>query len=251
MSDLFIGWDVGAWNCDRNRESRDALCALELGESDPVLVGAPWRGNLRDLLVAHDGRDLVEALLRRLEVGADGARHVTIAIDTPLAWPRRMLELVTVGRSVAVPAGADQNPYLFRMQELALFGRAQRPLSMVRDMIGSQSTKGIHFLHRAHLPPTALGVWGLDSTTAIETYPAAARADLEVARLSASLLADLLGRETKARSDAWQGDVRDAITCALVAMLHRHSPERLEAPGPKAEPTEGWIWLPKADVITA
>lgn len=143
MSDLFLGWDVGAWNCDRNRESRDALCALELGGSGPVLVGAPWRGNLRDILVAHAGHDLVGALLRRLAVGADEARHVTIAIDTPLAWPRRMLELVTVGTCIDVPAEADNNPYLFRMQELALFGREQRPLSVVRDMIGSQS------LHRS------------------------------------------------------------------------------------------------------
>lgn len=251
MSDLFLGWDAGAWNCDRNRESRDALCALELGGSGPVLVGTPWRGNLRDLLVAHAGPDLIGALLRRLDVGADEARHVTIAIDTPLAWPRRMLELVTVGTCIDVPAEADNNPYLFRMQELALFGREQRPLSVVRDMIGSQSTKGIHFLHRARLAPMGVGIWGLGSTTAIETYPAAAVADLDVARLSASLLADLLGQERKPRNDAWQGDVRDAITCALIAMLHRQRPERLEAPGPEAEPAEGWIWLPKATEVTA
>ena len=251
MSDLFLGWDAGAWNCDRNRESRDALCALELGGSGPVLVGTPWRGNLRDLLVAHAGHDLVGALLRRLDVGADDSRHVTIAIDTPLAWPRRMLELVTVGTCIDVPAEADNNPYLFRMQELALFGREQRPLSVVRDMIGSQSTKGIHFLHRARLAPMGVGIWGLGSTTAIETYPAAAVADLEVARLSAALLADVLGQERKPRNDAWQGDVRDAIACALIAMLHRQRPERLEAPGPEAEPAEGWIWLPKAAEVAA
>jgi hypothetical protein len=251
MSDIFLGWDVGAWNCDRNRESRDALCALEMGGSGPVLVGTPWRGNLRDLLVAHAGHDLVGDFLRRLDVGADEARHVTIAIDTPLAWPRRMLELVTVGTSIDVPPEADNNPYLFRMQELALFCREQRPLSVVRDMIGSQSTKGIHFLHRAKLARMAVGVWGLGSMTAIETYPAAAVADLEVARLSALLLADLLGKQRQARNDAWQADVRDAITCALIAMLHRRRPDRLAAPGPEAEPAEGWIRLPKASENTA
>jgi hypothetical protein len=68
MSDLFLGWDVGAWNCDRNRESRDALCTVELGESGPVVVGKPWRGNVRDLLVTYEGSALIEALLLRLDL---------------------------------------------------------------------------------------------------------------------------------------------------------------------------------------
>ncbi|GAB4215627.1 MAG: hypothetical protein OHK0013_41380 [Sandaracinaceae bacterium] len=103
MMDLFLGWDVGAWNCDRNRESRDALCALEMGASGPLLVGTPWRGNLRDVLVAHEGSALVDALLRQLNVAADEAQHVTIAIDTLLGWPRRMIELVTAGAVIEVP----------------------------------------------------------------------------------------------------------------------------------------------------
>ncbi len=245
MSDLFLGWDVGAWNCDRNRESRDALCALEMGASGPVLIGIPWRGNLRDILLEHKGRGLVGALLRRAEVGLDEAMHVTIALDTPLAWPRTVVELVTAGTSVDVPAKADQNPYLFRAQELALFGREQRPLSVVRDMIGSQSTKGIHFLRRAELAPAGVGVWANGASTAIETYPAAAVANVELARLTAQLHADVLEREAQSRSASWQTDVRDAITCAAVALLHRGQLERLEAPGASAEMAEGWIWLPK------
>lgn len=246
MSDLFLGWDVGAWNCDRNRESRDALCALEVGESGPVVVGQPWRGNVRDLLVAHEGSALVDALLQRLDIPVDGARHLTIAIDTPLGWPKRMIELVTRGAVIEVPAEADKNPYLFRAQDLALFTKGHRPLSMVRDMIGSQSTKGIHFLRRAQLLSVATGVWGRESTVAIETYPAAAVRDVEVARFTSQLLADLIGRERQQRSDAWQADIRDAISCALVALLHRRQPERLEAPGDGADATEGWIWLPAA-----
>jgi hypothetical protein len=107
VNDLFVGWDVGAWNCDRNRESRDALCALEVGESGPVVVGKPWRGNIRDLLVAHEGRALVDALLLLLEISVDDRRHVTFAIDTPLGWPRRMIELVTMGLVVDVPPFID------------------------------------------------------------------------------------------------------------------------------------------------
>jgi hypothetical protein len=242
--ELFLGWDVGAWNCDRNRESRDALCALKLGVSGPVVLGNSWRGNLRELLVAHKGRGLVESLLRRVELDADEARHVTIAIDTPLAWPRTMVDLVTTGTCVDVPAEADRNPYLFRAQELALFERKQRPLSAVRDMIGSQSTKGIHFLRSAGLASVGIGVWADDATTAIETYPAAAVAAVEVARLTAQLHVDLLQRQKQPRS-ASQSDVRDAITCAIVAMLHRCRPEALQAPEPSADVAEGWIWLPR------
>jgi hypothetical protein len=113
-------------------------------------------------------------------------------------------------------------------------------------MIGSQSTKGIHFLQLARLLPVATGVWGRESTVAIETYPAAAVRDVEVARLMSQLLADVIGRENRQRSDAWRADVRDAISCALVALLHRSQPGRLEAPPEGADATERWTWLPAA-----
>lgn len=48
-----------------------------------------------------------------------------------------MIELVTTGVVVEVPPEADKNPDLFRAQDLALFTKGHRPLSMVRDMIGS------------------------------------------------------------------------------------------------------------------
>ena len=155
-----------------------------------------------------------------------------------------MLELVTSGAFLSVPPEADKNPYLFRTQELALFTSGHRPLSVVRDMIGSQSTKGIHFLRRARLPASAIGVWSRGSTVAIETYPAAAVQDGEVDRLTARLFNGVLDRENQQRSAAWKSDVRDAIACAVVAWIHRHHPERLIAPGKTAEVAEGWIWLP-------
>ena len=104
-----------------------------------------------------------------------------------------------------------------------LFKVGYRPLSTVRDMIGSQGTKGVHFLLRAQLRPSGIGVWtNSDRTvTELETYPAAARRDVDVDRLTSRLLAELLGRERQQRSDVWQRDARDAITCALVAWLHR------------------------------
>ena len=248
MNDLFLGWDVGAWNCDQNRKSRDALCAIEVRESGPVVVGRPWRGNVRDLLVA-EGDALIAALMKLLEVAIDDRHHLTIAIDTPLGWPTRMLDLVRNGSIVVeVPPEADENPYLFRKQDLALFTQKHRPLSMVRDMIGSQSTKGIHFLQRARLKPTA-GVWSRDSTVALETYPAAAVKDAEVKQLTDDVFGRLPGREKQ--NAAWLADVRDAVTCALVASLHRNRLDRLAPPGADADPGEGWIWLPAPATPTA
>ncbi len=43
-SSYFVGWDVGAWNCDKNGTSRDAIVILD---EQRVIVGEPWRGNLR------------------------------------------------------------------------------------------------------------------------------------------------------------------------------------------------------------
>ena len=35
-SALFIGWDVGGWNCDKNPASRDALVVLDAGRLRPA-----------------------------------------------------------------------------------------------------------------------------------------------------------------------------------------------------------------------
>lgn len=180
-ADLFLGWDVGAWNCDQNPRSRDALCALEIRGAEPVVVGKAWRGNLRDLLCAHEGSALVDAMLKLLDVDPDKQGHLTIAIDTPLAWPKPMIDLVTAGIVEDVPLKADRNPYLFRAQELELFTEGHRPLSAVRDMIGSQSTKAIYFLNRGQLKCSSVGVWERDSMVAIETYPAVAQQERKVA----------------------------------------------------------------------
>ena len=44
---LYIGWDVGGWNCERNPTSRDAIVILD---ANLEIVGTPWRGNLRECI---------------------------------------------------------------------------------------------------------------------------------------------------------------------------------------------------------
>jgi hypothetical protein len=41
---VFIEWDVGGWNCEKNPNSRDALVVLD---ASGTRIGQPWRGNPR------------------------------------------------------------------------------------------------------------------------------------------------------------------------------------------------------------
>ena len=242
MDELFLGWDVGGWNCDKNPRSRDALAALVARRGRLELVGTPWRGNLRESLTIRAGTELLDDWLGLLGVDRKSAPRVTIAIDTPLTWPLSMLELVNTGRCADVPRKADHNPYLFRPQELALFERGLRPLSAVRDMIGSQSTKGIHFLQRTRLALESRGIWEAPHATALETYPAVVRKDRDAEELTQRILS---GVETGRHKAPWIEDVRDAIACAVVAAWFRREPTRLAPPPEGTDAREGWIWLPR------
>jgi len=172
-----IGWDVGAWHCDRG-SSRDALCALRYeGKGQVCLVGEPWRGNLRDIINDHHGPDLLRELLMRCGVSiADRPLTITLAIDTPLGWPNHFVNLLEGSTHTPVPNTKGENPLLLRETERLLWEHGFKPLSAVQDMIGSQSTKGLQFLHRAGLQRQHKGIWSLDlgprlKAKAIETYP--------------------------------------------------------------------------------
>ena len=54
MTDVvYVGWDVGGWNCDKNSTSRDALVMLD---SQGEILGFPWRGNLAHLINESDNQ---------------------------------------------------------------------------------------------------------------------------------------------------------------------------------------------------
>lgn len=48
MRHYYIGWDVGAWNGDRNAASRDAIVILDAARR---VIGTRGRGNLRERMV--------------------------------------------------------------------------------------------------------------------------------------------------------------------------------------------------------
>jgi hypothetical protein len=240
--DLYVGWDVGGWNCDQNRNSQDALCALTGGWADLHLEGNPWRGNLREALVAED--DILPAILGKIGIDLTNVQSVTWAIDTPLGWPDAFRGLIIHnGGWVHVPPGARDNPYLFRETERCLFRKGFHPLSPVKDRIGSQSTKGIRFLTRFGFALQNVGVWAAGGHTAIETYPTPVRESPRVRPVFARLQNILHQQPAAAGIDAWK-DVEDSLWWALVAALFALHQNTLYAPGPDVPPEEGWIWIP-------
>jgi hypothetical protein len=73
-----------------------------------------------------------------------------------------------------------ENPYVFRrteqtLVERGLFLKGRTPLSTVRDMIGSQSSKGLYFLRKSSMKQRAPAVWYSQGWTAIESYPTPVR----------------------------------------------------------------------------
>lgn len=80
-SELFIGWDVGAWNCDKNPISRDALVVLD---SQRNLMGGLCRygefSSLSDCLAYE--HDEVRPRFRRPCIG----RFLTGHISSPIGF---------------------------------------------------------------------------------------------------------------------------------------------------------------------
>jgi hypothetical protein len=246
MEKFFIGWDVGAWNCDKG-DSRDAL-SVTAETKGKLAIRGRWRGNLRQVLDEDSGLEILRQFFRLCEIEPPKRVKATIAIDTPLGWPQPALQLLVCGTTTRVPKKADENPYLFRKTELRLFSQRFRPLSTVRDLIGSQSTKGIHFLKKAGLRIESVGVWSATNqdtaVTAIETYPAPCKRSPSACKT----FLDVMGTENVAGSRR-EHDLQDALRCALIAWWFRADRSKLAEPSPDIPCDEGWIWLPK-DVWT-
>lgn len=230
---FFIGWDVGGWNCDKNGLSRDAIVILD---GSINIVGKPWRGNLRECITtATTTTDWLKELFVkcRAEFPADTAT-VTMAIDTPLGFSNEFVSLITRRNSAEAHAISGQNRYLFRQTERHLFEQGLTPLSAIKDMIGSQATKGMHVLAKFAPIIETCGVWtDGNGFRAIETYPTACRNALLVKKL------------LDGSPSLDHGDKEDARICALMAYLFATNSESLESPLENVPVNEGWIWTPK------
>lgn len=230
----FIGWDVGGWNCDKNRNSRDAICVLH-EPSQLEIVGRVERGNIRRYINRHT---TIHGLVNQF-CGTSIEVHdrVYLAIDTPLGFSNALRNLLA-SRSIVdeVTQSYKENPYLYRKTEDWLFKREFSPLSSIKDMIGSQSTKGIHLLARigATTGPDRVGIWKNETTTAIEAYPTTCKSSTLMASIRAKLKLDELRHD----------DHFDAVYCALTAYLFATNQDQLVGPIDDIDPEEGWIWVP-------
>jgi predicted nuclease with RNAse H fold len=233
---FFIGWDVGGWNCDRNRTSRDAIVILDDTAS---IMGKPWRGSLRKCIAtSKETQDWVKGLFAKCEAQyPQMPPEITMAIDTPLGFSDEFVNLITRKTFVEADETSGLNRYLFRHTERQLFERGLRPLSALKDMIGSQATKGMHVLAKFASKTESSGVWtDGGSLRVIETYPAACR--------RAKPVKAYLGRRRSLGHD----DKDDARTCAVIAYLFATKREVLEEPSAEVPPGEGWIWIPRTEV---
>lgn len=229
---FFVGWDVGGWNCDRNRNSRDAIVVLD---GSGIESGKPWRGNLRSTINGKaDAEGFLSALLTLCKIPHDGETvSATIAIDAPLAFPAAFSRLITSGETLdRVGHKSAENQYLFRLTERRLASAEDlKPLSAIRDRIGSQATKAMHLKSRFKLRRKRTGVWTDGRClTVIETYPSLCRARLDQDRAT-----DL---------SPGKADIEDARICARIARDFDIRYEELEPPPPDAPADEGWIWAP-------
>jgi hypothetical protein len=233
---FFIGWDVGGWNCDNNQKSRDAIVILN---AKLALLGQPWRGNLRAYInEATTTVEWIRTLFFLCETEfPDDAGQATLAIDTPLGFSEPFVRLVTASEWAGQSGQSQANPYLFRQTEQYLFQQGLTPLSAIKDMIGSQATKGMHVLAKFAPTLASCGVW-TDGTslTAIEAYPSACKGSATIQSLR---------RPYPPLSHA---DTEDALTCALLAYLFTEQRELLASPDQSIPSSEGWIWVPKDTV---
>ena len=230
---FFIGWDVGGWNCDHNRNSRDALVILDAALR---IVGTPWRGNLRECIaVATTTGEWIRKLFSLCAASQpEEPMFATMAIDTPLGFSTEFVDLVTCRQWTDPLGSSDTNLYLFRQTERHLFKQGLTPLSAIKDMIGSQATKGIHALAKFAPTVESCGVWTDGRMLrAIETYPTACRDSQAVSALS------------KDHRPLSHSDLNDAQVCAVVAYLFATDRESLEPPCPNVPDREGWIWVPQ------
>lgn len=246
---LFIGWDVGGWNCDRNPASRDALVALD---ADRRLVGKPWRGNLRRMINESETTEqFVLALLKlcHIHTAEHATPQVLLGIDTPLGFSKPLIDLITRGLAVPTVGQSSSNPYLHRRTEHFLFERGLYPLSPIKDMIGSQATKGMHVLARFAPIKQRCGVWTDGQLMrAIEAYPSACKRSANIELLRAPFYLDQAVGEVGHRSfvpGMEHVDVQDALTCALLAWTFANRPQWLVQPEESIDPLEGWIFVPE------
>ena len=241
----FIGWDVGGWHCDTNPNSRDAITIID---DQRNMVGTPWRGNLRSTInEAQTSEGFITRLfeLCNVDYPALKAGNVVLAIDTPLGFSHAFVNLVVNKQFETQIKTSASNVYLYRYTERFLFEMGLKPLSPIKDMIGSQATKGMHVLAKFAPHIKCCGVWSDGAQLlALEAYPSACKGSKTVENLLRPFVLNANKQPREFVSELNHADKSDALICALVGWLQHHQPETIIQPTNEALNKEGWIFVP-------
>lgn len=246
--DYFVGWDVGAWGCRSSSSSQDSLVALTCQGQEPNLVGSIWRGNLRDALQTND--TLAEIINGKCKVTISATDTITVAIDTPLGFPADTVALLTNSKAMnPTLAPHSENSFVFRRTEMWLAQHRFPPLSAIKDMIGSQSTKGMFLLQKFQLkrPEKECGIWMGSNMTAIECYPTTCKRSEKKGYIchGSKSLQQLYETVMTGHPDVATDDEEDAVYCSLIAFQFASDRDSLVPPQPDTPRSEGWVWYPE------
>ncbi|MCR8722423.1 hypothetical protein NVV30_27490 [Pseudomonas syringae] len=182
--------------------------------------------------------------------------RLLFAIDTPLGFSQAFTDLIVSRKAAGQILSSPTNPYLHRETERFLFERGPSPLSPIKDMIGSQATKGIHFLARFASQLERCGLWTDGCYIhAIEAYPSACKRSAIIHAMREPFYDKSEGTtqvgKLKARPEFYHLDLEDALTCALIGRSYEHRPDLLAHPSPTIDPSEGWIFVPSDGLRTS
>ena len=165
MKNYYVGWDVGAWHCDKNTNSMDAIAVLneegeEVVETKRKVVRCELNENsIFSFLNKYFGCDKFTA-----------RDNFIFAIDAVFRLPIGVQEIPIH----SAPEDYKSNPFLFRLTEQFVKEKTGNQCrSMIQDKIGSQATKIMFFLKHFSFKQKEIGVWKTDDNkaTAIEVYP--------------------------------------------------------------------------------
>ena len=286
----YVGWDVGAWECPNTKfAARSQDCITILDEDGKLLFA--WMGNIYCPPKNNNGDTKLKdetktpfkltPLINSLIGDENNIIHKSnyfskidekdilfIAIDAILGLPNLATSLFNLNENEKNTDNVEDitKKYLFRLTERNL-PKHKSPLSVLKDMLGSQATKALFTLRYWNFKWNAQEfVWKMGNHIALETYPSAAydnvihmndkmeiewnnviNANDEPPKIQLNPAKDIKSR--------WL-DLNDSIICAKVAQKYKiylaplgaiDDPLRAPSDNEKAiAGQEGWIWLPES-----
>ena len=253
FTQVAIGWDVRGW-CSRGQAV--AVLALEVPDNPPAWLGvsAPFQlptGEPLGLAAL-----LAPAVDAQQQADIRQADSIVIGIDAPLAFPRKLVELLATDNMTTCnpPAREITNPLAYRDCERWIHRHFhKKPLSAAFDRIGNNATLAICMARALQAEGFALVPHQVaDAAHAvIEVYPGIVKRGQKKTDPAIPPLQQLVPGSLVPGTDPY-----DAAICALLAASFAGLGAQLGLPAPTGpapgyDPAEGWIYALPADFVQA